>query len=145
MNFKIVGTLDFLPKMGYPSLEGLGAEPVSLWWHTYLIKSDKKKVESLPSHFGMVDNLDSEGKWFVVKDSSHPKDQIFINEGYVPCIASDAEVTPPKSGRYVHVSKNVERAEICNKIEELKVLSDEVYMIASIYPTLEVYDYMTKE
>lgn len=151
IEFKIVGTIDFLPKAGFSSLESeVSDEPAFMWWHTYLIKSTIPQMKSLSDEkmFCVVDNLDAEGHWFIVTDI-HPMPGnkphelcTFVNHGYTPCVVGDAEVTPAKSGNYLHIGLAKKRSDTVKKIQELLKTSEEVYLVMSMYPTLQVCDYM---
>lgn len=152
VDFKIVGTLDFLPKMGFVSFSSeVGDRPAFMWWHTYLVKSTTNQITPLRDNktFCVVDNLDAEGQWFIVKDLAPvtgTPNELFtlINHGYTPSITSTAEVTPAKSGAYLYIGLPAKRADTVAKIEELLKTCDEVYPVMSMYPTLQVCDYMYK-
>ena len=144
MNFKIIGTLDLLPKVAVSSIE-IDGDPIAFWWNTYLVKSDMDRMlDSLPKDFTVVDNLDAAGEWFIVKDIS-VKGITVINKGYTPCVSSMAEVTPAKSGSYTYICKSKIRKDLMVKLQVLTSVSREVYLLTSIYPSLEVCDYMFKE
>ncbi len=152
MQFEIVGTLDFLPKIGFSSLESEWTpDPCFFWWNTYLVKVkdchtfDVLVHDRLPSiSFSVVDNIDESGHWFIIKDTLSLNDYIVVNKGVCPCVMSKAEITNPKSAQWFHIGLSKQRSIITKRIDDLLTLCSEVYLVVGIHPTLKVCDYMKK-
>ncbi len=147
--FTTIGTLDLLPKVGYPSLQQESISPICKWWDNYLIKSTYDDVKLLDG-FCIIDTIDSEDQqdhWFIIRDLC-PINIDFpttINYGRTPCILGVAESTKPKSGNWVHVGMADKRKDMGEKIDILSKISSEVYIVVSLFGKLLVCDYMTKE
>jgi hypothetical protein len=163
IEFKIVGTLDFLPKIGFSSMEEEYASPANHplygWWHTYLIKINNiHDLQSLPDNFAVVDNLDSSGKQYIVKDLSNhstepgnslvsffDKMMTVINNGMTPCIAGAAEYMVAGTGPWLHIGSYNKRCHTVNMIKRLEKICEQVYVCVSVYPVIEVCAYQYGE
>jgi len=67
-----------------------------------------------------------------------------INDEVCPCIASVAEVLPtPASGRFVHVGLAPKRKFIVDLITELRTFAQNIHLVTSMVPALQVCDYVS--
>lgn len=165
INFKIVGTLDFLAKMWVRDLNEETMHkymPRYLWHDTYLVKTTYRKMMNAMGHqkntFVIVDNLTEQGDWFLLKDTNarhtisatgYDTHQTYIFEGSCPAMITMAKENYPEKGIFLHIKEAEKREQVLDRIEQLLEFSDEVYICVGIYPELLVCDYaylpMTEE
>lgn len=123
-----IGSLDFLPKLAYTDLETDINEPSFTWWGLYLVRG--KSWWEIISPFVIVDNLDSSGLVFAVKDTRIKK-PIPIDGGSVPCIERVAELQDKK---WYHMGLYKDRMAISEHYDQLKQNATLVQLIVNIYP-----------
>lgn len=158
VKFEIVGTLDFSPNTGDISMESeVGVAPIYMWWHTYLVSSSMNGIREIRNEceFCVVDNLDEEGKWFIVKDLEplclQGKDDgmfTIINKrcdscvNCTDCMIDETEDDPIKAKKYMHIGLAPKRTDCMMKIQKLLETCTKVYPVMSLYPSLHVCDYV---
>lgn len=125
---EFLGHFDLLPKVGYADLEeARGDCPSFMFWGLYLVETSQDKIE-MP--YSIVDNLDSEAKTFVIKDTRVVK-PIIINLGPTPALFSVAEL---RGLKWYHAGLAKDRLQLGEVHADLMTFCSKIALVLGIKP-----------
>jgi hypothetical protein len=132
---EVIGTLDFLPKIGYSGMESY-LETLDtaayMWWGNFVVQTDNP-AGLHDETYRVIENLSSD-LFIVNMDLGRP---IFIQNGYYPAIASEAEMMdPPHGNKWFHFDRAHERALVAHAYMYLKTKCTDVLVLCNINPCL---------
>lgn len=126
IDYDICGTLEFHSIEHINLLDSLQQNiPKYLWWNTYLVKMrlDQDTLKKIPENFSIIDNLDNDGEWYLLKD-------IFCKN----CIV----IYEMSESSNMYIKKYDEQVYIFSNLKLLSNICEIVYPCMGIYPGMSV-------
>lgn len=128
---KSVGYFDLLPKCLYTvsNTEVYDDTAAFMWWGVYVVKC--VDVTALPTLFVVVDNLDSDGLIFVVKDVLQKK-PLLIKHGMQPAVF--AENPSAAATDWYHLQRTIDMNFVKHRVGQLQECCINVRMVVNLMP-----------
>ena len=129
IDYDVCGTLEFHSVVHIDLLESTHqSTPKYLWWNTYLVKMklDQTTLEKIPENFSIIDNLDNDGEWYLLKD-------IFRKNCIVICKIFESS--------NLYIKNYNEQAYVSSNLNILSNICEIVYPCMGIYPGMHVCDF----